>query len=177
MQTAFSPHPAGGEIAQDAAASSCAGPGYRPLTQVALLPLRPDGRIALLRQADGPHRGRLDLVGGRLGPAEWLDATAPREAAEALGIHVAERDVAFSGLLHYHGEHGAGRLCVAFAAHLWSGEPGNVAPRRHGEVVWADPGSPPADSLPLTRAVLAQYVTGALHGTLTLPQAGLGAGR
>ncbi|MGW7349206.1 NUDIX domain-containing protein [Streptomyces sp. NPDC054854] len=171
MQTAFGRRTTGGEIARDTAAGSSTGPGYRPLTRVALLPLRPDGRIALLRRPDGPHRGRPDLVGGRLEPAEWLAAAARREAREALGIQVAERDVEFSGLLHYRGEHGAGRLCVVFTTQHWSGSPGNAVPGRRDEVVWADPGGPPADTLPLARAVLDQHVAGTLHGTLTLPPA------
>lgn len=149
----------------------CNGPGYRPLTKVVLLALRPDGRVALVRLAGCPDQGQLALVGGQLEPAEWLDEAACREAFQALGIRVGVQDIELSGLLHYRSEQGAGRLCAVFTTQRWSGEPRNAAPHKHSEVVWADPGGPPADCQPLTHAVLNQYVAGTLYGALALPAA------
>ncbi|MFI5987621.1 NUDIX domain-containing protein [Streptomyces sp. NPDC051555] len=165
MQTAPHPSTAAARIEQ-------AGPGYRPLTKVALLALRPDGRVALVRRSQYPDRGQLALVGGRLEPAEWLDEAACRGASQALGIRVGVQDVELSGLLHYRSEQGAGRLCAVFATQRWSGEPRNTAPHRFSEVVWADPGGPPADCRALTHAVLNQYVAGTLYGALAMPTTG-----
>ncbi|MER7761831.1 NUDIX domain-containing protein [Streptomyces sp. NPDC097619] len=138
-----------------------------------LLPLRPDGRVALVRRAHLPDRGRLALVGGRLEAAEWLDEAACRGALRTLGIRVRVQDIELSGLLHYRSEQGAGRLCAVFATQRWSGEPHNTAPDRFSEVVWADPGEPPADCRALTHAVLDQYVAGTLYSA-ALPPTGPG---
>ncbi|MBT2459584.1 NUDIX domain-containing protein [Streptomyces sp. ISL-86] len=168
------PHPrtASAPFEQDPAAPPRTGPGYRPLTEVVLLALRSDGRVALVRRAGCPDQGQLALVGGRLEPAEWLDEAACRQASHALGIQVDVQDIELSGLLHYRSEQGAGRLCTVFATQHWSGEPRNAAPLKHSEVVWADPGGPPADCRPLTHAVLNQYVAGTLYGALAMPAAG-----
>ncbi|MFF5781837.1 NUDIX domain-containing protein [Streptomyces virginiae] len=165
MHTAPHPRPAAARIEQT-------GPGYRPLTKVVLLALRPDGRVALVRRAHLPDRGQLALVGGRLEPAEWLDEAACRGASRTLGIRVGVQDIELSGLLHYRSEQGAGRLCAVFATQRWSGVPRNTAPDRYSEVVWADPGGPPADCRALTHAVLNQYVAGTLYGALAMPPAG-----
>ncbi|MFF3013803.1 NUDIX domain-containing protein [Streptomyces sp. NPDC057939] len=149
-----------------------AGPGYRPLMKVVLLALRSDGRVALVRRARCPDRGQLALVGGRLEPAEWLDEAACRGAGQLLGIRVGVQDVELSGLLHYRSERGAGRVCAVFATQRWSGEPRNTELREYSEVVWADPGGLPADSRPLTHAVLNQYVAGTLYSTVAMPSAG-----
>ncbi|MEV6681200.1 NUDIX domain-containing protein [Streptomyces erythrochromogenes] len=167
MQTAPHPRPTAPRIEQT-------GPGYRPLTKVVLLALRRDGRVALVRRAHLPDRGQLALVGGRLEPAEWLDEAACRGASRTLGIRVGVQDIELSGLLHYRSEQGAGRLCAVFATQRWSGEPRNTAPDRFSEVVWADPGGPPADCRALTHAVLNQYVAGTLYGALALPPTGPG---
>ncbi|MFJ3841951.1 NUDIX domain-containing protein [Streptomyces sp. NPDC090054] len=169
MQTAPHPRPGGARIEQS-------GPGYRPLTKVVLLALRPDGRVALVRRTQCPDQGQLALVGGRLEPAEWLDEAACRGAAQALGIRVAVQDIELSGLLHYRSEMGAGRLCAVFTTQHWSGEPRNTAARDYNEVVWADPGGPPADCRPLTHAVLNQYVAGTLYGALAMPPTGAAEG-
>ncbi|MER6444071.1 NUDIX domain-containing protein [Streptomyces venezuelae] len=165
MQTAPHPRPAPARIEQT-------GPGYRPLTKVVLLALRSDGQVALVRRAHLPDRGQLALVGGRLEPAEWLDEAACRGASRTLGIRVGVHDIELSGLLHYRSEQGAGRLCAVFATQRWSGEPRNTAPDRFSEVVWADPGGPPADCRALTHAVLNQYVAGTLYSALALPPTG-----
>lgn len=103
---------------------------------------------------------------------EWLDEAACRGASRTLGIRVGVQDIELSGLLHYRSEQGAGRLCAVFATQRWSGVPRNTAPDRYSEVVWADPGGPPADCRALTHAVLNQYVAGTLYGALAMPPAG-----
>ncbi|MCF3180207.1 NUDIX domain-containing protein [Streptomyces polychromogenes] len=165
MPTTHRPRPATAGFEQ-------AGPGYRPLTKVVLLALRPDGRVALVRRTRCPDQGRLTLVGGRLEPAEWVDEAACRRASQILGIQVGVQDLEFSGLLHYRSEDGAGRLCIVFATQRWSGEPRTSAALEHGEVVWVDPGGPPADCRPLTHAALNQYVGGTLYATVAMPEAG-----
>lgn len=152
------------------------GPGYRPATKAVLLALRPDGRVALVRRAHHPDQGQLALVSRRLEAAEWLDEAACRGASRTLGIRLEVQDVELSGLLHYRSEQGAGRLCAVFAAQRWSGDPRNCAPGEYSEVVWADPGGPPADCRPLTHAVLNQYLSGALYGALAMPAAPTTAG-
>ncbi|MFI5986838.1 NUDIX domain-containing protein [Streptomyces sp. NPDC051555] len=149
-----------------------AGPGYRPATKAVLLALRPDGRVALLRRAQHPDRGQLDLVCRRLEAAEWLDEAACRGATRTLGILPGVPDIELSGLVHYRSEHGAGRLAAVFATQRWSGDPRNCAPKEYSEVVWADPGGPPADCRPLTHAVLNQYVAGTLYTSFALPEGG-----
>ncbi|MFJ7589542.1 NUDIX domain-containing protein [Streptomyces sp. NPDC097617] len=152
-----------------------AGPGYRPLTTVALLALRADGRVALVRRArdHGQHaRGELALAGGRLGPSEWLEEAACRQAAHMLGIQVGAHDVELSGVVHHRDKAGAGRVCIVFSTQDWAGDPYNADGRRHSEVVWADPGGPPPDCRPLTHAVLNQYVAGTLYTSFAHPEGG-----
>ncbi|MEV6582275.1 NUDIX domain-containing protein [Streptomyces sp. NPDC051582] len=137
-----------------------------------LLALRPDGRVALVRRTRCPDQGRLTLVGGRLQPAEWVAEAACREASQTLGIQVGVQDLELSGLLHYRSEGGAGRLCVVFATQRWCGEPRTTPALEYGEVVWVDPGGPPADCRPLTHAALNQYVGGTLYAAVAMPGAG-----
>ncbi|MFE9846589.1 NUDIX hydrolase [Streptomyces goshikiensis] len=125
----------------------------------------------LVRRTRCPDQGRLALVGGRLRPAEWVDEAACRGAYQILGIQVGVQDLELSGLLHYRSEDGAGRLCIVFATQRWSGQPRTTAALEYGEVVWVDPGGPPADCRPLTHAALNQYVGGTLYAAVAMPEA------
>ncbi|MCX5016620.1 NUDIX domain-containing protein [Streptomyces sp. NBC_00555] len=169
MPTTLTPRTTPAPVEQNTSEPVLRGPGYRPLTTVVLVALRPDGRTALVRHASGVDRGRLALVGGRLEAAEWLDTAVRREALQSLGIRVESQDIEFAGLLHHRCESGAGRLCAIFTAQRWAGEPRNAAPGLHSEVVWADPGGLPADCHPLAHAVLDQYVAGTLYNTAAFP--------
>lgn len=169
MPTTLTPRTTPAPVEQNTSEPVLRGPGYRPLTTVVLVALRPDGRTALVRHASGVDRGRLALVGGRLEAAEWLDTAVRREALQSLGIRVESQDIEFAGLLHHRCESGAGRLCAIFTAQRWAGEPRNAAPGLHSEVVWADPGGLPADCHPLAHAVLDQYVAGTLYSTAAFP--------
>lgn len=78
---------------------------FRPQVAVGAI-LRSDGRVLLVRRANAPSRGLWAVPGGRVEPAETLEAAVRREMLEETGIRVrvtrllgvAERDDAAAGV-------------------------------------------------------------------------------
>ncbi|MEV6106460.1 NUDIX domain-containing protein [Streptomyces sp. NPDC051940] len=121
---------------------------------------RPNGHVLLLRRALG---GRLALVAGPLLAGEAVRAGAVRKVGEEIGVEVATGDLEFCHLADHLRPDGVPRLGVVFTAQRWAGEPFNAAPHRHTGLVWARPGTPPADCGTATGALLRRFSGGELY--------------
>ncbi|RSO07066.1 NUDIX hydrolase [Streptomyces sp. WAC 06783] len=130
---------------------------------------RQDGRVLLLRRAEPRYAKQLTIVGGHLGEREWVDAGACREVREEVGVRVEPEDLELCCTAHLLAADGRRRIVLLFTTQTWAGEPVNAEPHRHIELVWAEPGEPPADCHPFTRALLKHFVVGDLRANISLP--------
>ncbi|WP_051856010.1 NUDIX domain-containing protein [Streptomyces sp. NRRL B-1347] len=145
---------------------------YTCVVQVLVLLYRQDGRVLLLRRAEPSYRGQLTLVGGHLEDGEWYDQAACREVREEVGVRVDPKHLELACTAHLQTPDGQRRLALLLMTQSWSGEPRNCEPLRHTALVWADPGEPPAQAHPFTRALLRQFVTGAPRANISLAKEG-----
>ncbi|MFJ1742532.1 NUDIX domain-containing protein [Streptomyces microflavus] len=146
---------------------------HRSIGHVMVLLQRPvDGRVLTVRhQPRSWHSpGLLTVVGGRLEAAEFFDESAARELAEETGIVVPPGQLEFCQLVHLHAADEERVTGVVFLARQWQGEPYTREPDTHSELVWADPGSPPADCHPFTREVLAHFTAGLRYANVIAPE-------
>ncbi|MCC3773840.1 NUDIX domain-containing protein [Streptomyces sp. UNOB3_S3] len=139
---------------------------YRSVIDVMVLLHRTDGRVLLLRRAGNVYAsGLLAPPGGHLEHGETVTDGALREVSEEVGVRIAPADLEFCHLIHHRNPDGEARLGVVFTAQRWSGEPRNREPGKCSALLWANPAQPPADCVPYTAAVLAQFTSGALLST------------
>ncbi|MET7783561.1 NUDIX domain-containing protein [Streptomyces mirabilis] len=104
---------------------------------------------------------------------EWpVHEGALRELTEETGVHVAAEDLEFCQLVHYRDTDGVRAIGVVFTAQRWQGEPHNAEPHKHQQILWIDPGNPPADCHPYTQQVLANFTAGQLYGPIDLAAIG-----
>ncbi len=137
---------------------------------IVLLQRWSDGRVlAVRRDASCAHApGMLTAVGGYLGHDEFADQATLRKADEEVGVRLSLPDLEFCQLVHYLAPDGQRRIGMAFTARRWEGEPYNREPSHTG-LFWVDPGNPPPDCHPYTRAVLQRFAAGALYTNITAP--------
>lgn len=144
---------------------------HRRVVDVFVLLHREDGHVLLLRRADELYAGGLLCPpSGHLEAGETLEEGARREAQEECGVTIRAGDLEFCHLIDHRSPEGMQRLGVAFTARRWSGEPYNREPHKHSQLLWADPAYPPADCVPYTAALLAQFTRGARYSTDGYPQ-------
>ncbi|MEV0323232.1 NUDIX domain-containing protein [Streptomyces sp. NPDC050659] len=133
---------------------------YKSTVDVLVLLHRPDGRVLLLRRAEPSYAKQLTIVGGHLDRGEWFEDGACREVREEVGVGVEPDDLWLCCTAHLLSPDGERRITLLFTTQSWSGEPFNAEPDRHTELVWAEPGEPPLDAHPFTRALLTHFVAG-----------------
>ncbi|MBD0742981.1 hypothetical protein BG418_01305 [Streptomyces sp. CBMA152] len=133
---------------------------------------RPDGRVLLLRRNAPGDDHRLVLVGRELKHDEWADDGARRATTSAVGVRIDPADVEYCCTAHLQVDDGERYLVVLFTAQYWRGEPFNTNADRDVELVWAEPGEPPADCHPVTATLLELFVTGTVQACLRVPAAG-----
>jgi 8-oxo-dGTP diphosphatase len=102
---------------------------------------------------------------GHLEQGESIAAAAVRETREETGIALDPTTLRLALSIHQRNRGGHARIGFAFEPASWSGEPANTEPHKHSELVWADPGRLPPDTVDYTAAV----ITAVEHGlTFTL---------
>ncbi|MBT2394437.1 NUDIX domain-containing protein [Streptomyces sp. ISL-100] len=145
---------------------------YTSVVDVLILLQRADGRVLLVRRAETEYAGGLlSIVGGHLERGEFADDGARREAHEEVGVEIDPADTEFCGAAHYLGPEDERRICFAFTAQRWLGEPYNREPHKHTALVWAEPGNPPPDCHAYSTAVLRQFVVGgSLYANIAHPR-------
>jgi len=129
---------------------------YQSIVDVHML-LRRDGKILLLRRAgDTWASGQLCLPSGHVEDGESILQAVIRETAEECGIAFAP-DVVHLALSIHQRNPGTAHARIGFAFEPigpWDGEPVNAEPHKHSELVWADPGHLPPDTVDYTAAII-----------------------
>ncbi len=134
---------------------------YRSIVDVYVLLRRTDGNILLMERANtGYADGQLCPPSGHLESGESVTAGAIREAAEEVGVELAEADLNFMHVVHHRNADEEGRIGFFFLADNWQGEPVNREPHKCARLLWADPANPPANTVPYTAAALMQIAKG-----------------
>lgn len=128
---------------------------YRPVVDVYVLLRRPDGMILLLeRSGTGYADGQLCPPSGHLEAGESVACCAIRETFEETGVGINPADLVFTHVVHHRNPEGQGRVGFFFTAARWAGKPVNREPHKCAGLYWADPASPPANTVPYTAAAL-----------------------
>lgn len=119
--------------------------------------LRRAGRVLLLRRAGDVYAsGQFCLPSGHLERGESIPAAAVRETFEETGIALDPAKLRHVLSIHQRNPGTADtRIGFAFTPGVWDGEPVNAEPRKHSELVWADPAALPPDTAEYTAAVIA----------------------
>ncbi|MFI9811557.1 NUDIX hydrolase [Saccharothrix variisporea] len=105
-----------------------------------------DGRILLMRRAgSGYADGQLGLPAGHVDLGETPTASAIRETAEELGIHIDAEALEPAGTMFRLSQEP--RVDFFFLAPTWTGTPTVREPHKCTELVWADPDNLPEDAL------------------------------
>lgn len=117
--------------------------------------------LLLERSGTGYADGQLCPPSGHLEAGESVVQGSIREAYEETGVGIAAADLVFTHVVHHRNPEGQGRIGFFFTVTRWVGEPVNREPRKCARLVWADPASPPANTVPYTAAALAAITKGA----------------
>jgi 8-oxo-dGTP pyrophosphatase MutT (NUDIX family) len=129
---------------------------YGSVVDLYVLLRRPDGMILLLeRSGTGYADGQLCPPSGHLEEGESVVQGVIREAREETGVLIEPGDLAFSHVIHHRNPLGQARIGFFFSTTRWQGEPVNREPHKCAGLCWADPGCPPANTVPYTAAALA----------------------
>lgn len=127
-----------------------------------------DGSVLLGRRENtGFADGWWSVPGGRLEPGEKAAAGAIREAAEELGITIAEADLKFAHACHHLDPDGHARLGLFFTATVWTGSPVNAEPEKCSKLDWHLFDALPANTVDYARTAIqlaGQGVTYSEHG-------------
>lgn len=83
---------------------------------------------------------------------------AVREAQEETGIHLEEKDLTFSTVMHRIEDDE--RVDFFLLVHKWQGEPFNAEPDKCDDLRWAEIDGLPENTVPYVRQALANHLTG-----------------
>ena len=125
--------------------------------------LRSDGRLLLMRRAGSGYRDRtLALPAGHLDGGEDAVSGLVRELAEELGIAADPGSCRLATVVHSGPEDADDEeyLNLFFTVGAWTGTPQIREPALCTELVWADPGHLPPDTIDYLPAVLAGIAAG-----------------
>ncbi len=122
-----------------------------------------DSKILLLKR-NMPGKiayGSFALPGGTVEHDETVKKTVCREAAEELGITVAEKDVSIVHMLRLREKvdiatNQTQQILILYFARVsnWQGEPQNLEPDRHSDLTWFDIHNLPSNLFPLNMLAL-----------------------
>jgi 8-oxo-dGTP diphosphatase len=129
---------------------------YTSIVDVHML-LRRDEKILLLRRAgDTWASGQLCLPSGHVEAGENILRAVIRETEEECGLVFTSDAIRLA--LSIHQRHpGTSHARIGFAFEPtgpWGGEPVNAEPHKHSELIWADPGDLPPDTVEYTAAII-----------------------
>jgi 8-oxo-dGTP diphosphatase len=124
--------------------------------------LRRHGKILLLRRGANTYAsGQLCLPSGHHEAGEHIAATAARETAEETGIILNAGTLPLVLAMHQRNPDGQARFGFFFEPLEWAGEPINREPRKHTELIWANPWQLPPDTVDYA----AKAITAIEHGS------------
>jgi 8-oxo-dGTP pyrophosphatase MutT (NUDIX family) len=125
--------------------------------------LRRAGRILLLRRAGNVYAsGQLCLPSGHLEQGENILEAAIRETQEETGIALEPAALRLALSIHRRNPGTTHtRIGFAFEPSSWDGEPVIGEPAKCSELVWADPGDLPPDTVQYAAAIIRAVQDGA----------------
>ena len=122
-----------------------------------------DSRILLaLRENTGYADGQWNLPSGKVEPGEEPLAAAIREAREEVAVDV--RAATLATVVHARRPGETPRVGFFFEADPWHGEPVNAEPHKCGGLRWVALDALPDNTVPYTRAGVAQFRKGVTYG-------------
>lgn len=136
---------------------------YTLIPGVAVMLLRDESLLLLRRsQTSSFGKGELCLPGGHVDANETVLTAAIREVKEEVGLALSPEEMQFVHILHRRGiKHDY--LLSYFIVRSWQGEPINVEPEKHTELVWASLYDLPQDMLSGQKHAVMQWISGRFY--------------
>ena len=120
-----------------------------------------DEEVLLLRRGNtGYEDGKLSVVAGHVEPGESVTQAAVREALEEVGIELSHDRLRVVGVIHRRSEEERVDFFLAYPLGRDGEEPENREPGKCSELVWANLGSLPEDTIPYVRAGIENFRSG-----------------
>jgi 8-oxo-dGTP diphosphatase len=148
------------------------GKRYKVLPAVYLLFEQNNTILFLRRCGTGYKDGEYMFPAGHVEMGEGVFAAAVREAREEVGVDIREADMVFVHALHRSHENKDGehdRIDMFFRIRAWSGSLRNAEPEKCDDMLFAPITSPPKDTTPYIRHVLACIGRGELCSVWEFP--------
>jgi len=118
-----------------------------------------ENQILLLRRFNTGFRdGEYSVPAGHLEGGETVVQAAVREAEEEVGVHLEERDVTFSSVMHR--IENDERVDFFFQVHHWQGEPFNAEPDKCDDLRWEEVKQLPENIVPYLKEALRNHLNG-----------------
>ena len=128
-----------------------------------LVILRKNDHVLLLKRAPNAAFAPNEycMVGGAVEHLETFRQAIVREAKEEVGITINPENLNFVHIF-YKQTDGVELVVCAFECHIWEGEPTNIEPHKHTELLWADENTLPDNMLSAHRSAL-EYIKKNIH--------------
>ena len=118
-----------------------------------------ENQVLLLRRFNTGFRdGEYSVPAGHMDGGETVMQAAVREAQEETGIHLEEKDLTISTVMHRIEDDE--RVDFFLLVHKWQGEPFNAEPDKCDDLRWAEIDGLPENTVPYVRQALANHLTG-----------------
>lgn len=132
------------------------------ITGVALILKKEDKILLLKRNISGKITfGSLALPGGTVENNETITQAACRKAKEKIGITINPQDISIVHVLRLREKFDTSsnttqQILILYFAKInkWAGEPTNMEPHKHSDLVWADANKLPCNLFPLNKQAL-----------------------
>jgi 8-oxo-dGTP diphosphatase len=135
---------------------------YRSIIDAHIV-LRRSGMILLGRRAGDVYAsGQYGLPSGHLEQGESILDAVVRETEEEIGIVLEPAALRLALVMHHRNPGGHARVGFFFEPGHWAGEPVNREPAKCSGLLWADPDSLPAQTVPYVAAAIARIQEGAI---------------
>ena len=119
---------------------------------VHLLLLRGDDVLLVRRSNTGYEDGRLSVVAGHVEAGESITQATIREASEEVGVRLSRDRLRVVGVMQRKSHDERVDFFLTYRLGAAGEEPQNREPEKCSELVWANLGSLPTDTIPYVRA-------------------------
>jgi 8-oxo-dGTP pyrophosphatase MutT (NUDIX family) len=127
---------------------------------VHVLLLRGDAVLLVRRCNTGFEDGKLSVVAGHVEPGEAVTQAAVREAFEEVGMVLSRERLRVVGVIHRKSREERVDFFLAYRLEGDGAEPQNRESEKCSELVWANLGSLPADTIQYVRAGIENFKNG-----------------
>jgi 8-oxo-dGTP pyrophosphatase MutT (NUDIX family) len=117
--------------------------------------------VLLVRRCNtGFEDGKLSVVAGHVEPGEAVTQAAVRETHEEVGMVLSRERLRVVGVMHRRSREERVDFFLAYRLEGDGVEPQNREPEKCSELVWANLGSLPDDTIPYVRAGIENFKSG-----------------